>query len=68
MYYGELHTQSTTERKIMKKKCDSRISISLSKEQHKQLVELSDRKDASIAWVVRQAITEYLIKKNNNDD
>ncbi|QUN06368.1 MULTISPECIES: CopG family transcriptional regulator [Shewanella] len=52
----------------MKRKCDSRISISLSLEQHKELVQLSEKNDVSIAWLVRQAITFYLFKNSNKQD
>lgn len=53
---------------VMKPKCDSRISISLSSKHHSQLSELSDRKEVSIAWLVRKAITQYLDNQDNQDN
>lgn len=44
----------------MKKKCDSRITISLPGEHYKMLIELSEIKDVSMAWLIRQAVNDYL--------
>ena len=42
------------------KKKEYRTSVILSDEQHQQLKALADKQDASIAWVIRQAITQFL--------
>jgi len=42
------------------KKKEYRTSVILSDEQHQQLKALADRQDASIAWVIRQAIARFL--------
>jgi predicted transcriptional regulator len=41
-------------------KKDYRTSVILSDEHHRQLKILADRQDASIAWVIRQAIARFL--------
>jgi hypothetical protein len=42
------------------KKKEYRTSVILSEEQHLQLKALADKQDASIAWVIRQAIVRFL--------
>lgn len=42
------------------KKKEYRTSVILSDEQHQQLKMLADKQDASIAWVIRQAIARFL--------
>jgi len=39
-----------------------RTTVSLSEEQHKQLQALADAHSLSIAWVIRQAVGEFLDK------
>lgn len=42
------------------KKKEYRTSVILSDEQHQQLKALAEKQDASIAWVIRQAIMQFL--------
>ena len=39
-----------------------RTTVSLSKEQHKQLQALADANSLSVAWLIRQAVGEFLDK------
>lgn len=47
-------------RKNPEKTGPHRLSISLSPEQHMELVEIADRNKVSVAWVVREAIERLL--------
>lgn len=51
----------------MKKKCDSRLSISLTVEHYKRLREMSEEQEVSIAWVVRKAIDRYIENESSKD-
>ncbi|EGQ9248935.1 hypothetical protein CGH85_22690 [Vibrio parahaemolyticus] len=44
----------------MKKKCKSRMSISLTEEHYEKLCVLSEEKDVSLAWLIRQAVEAYI--------
>lgn len=39
-----------------------RQNISMEPEQMKQLVEYCQKEERSISWVIRQALTEYLVR------
>jgi metal-responsive CopG/Arc/MetJ family transcriptional regulator len=45
---------------VKKRPSTVRFSITLPKEQHKELERLSDRKRVSLAWVIRDAVEKYL--------
>lgn len=42
-----------------------RTSVSLPKEQHAQLEEIAETNDVSIAWVIRQAVNQFLERTQN---
>jgi predicted transcriptional regulator len=42
-----------------------RITVSLPEPQHKQIQQLAEDNNLSVAWVVRQAVTHFL-KENDN--
>ena len=44
----------------MKKKCKSRMSVSLTEEHYEKLCVLSEEKDVSLAWLIRQAVEAYI--------
>ena len=42
-----------------------RVSVSLPKEQHQQIQMLAENNSLSVAWLVRQAVNEFLEKNDN---
>ena len=42
------------------KKVAARLSVGLSKPQHAALTALAERNDATVAWLVRRAVAEFL--------
>lgn len=47
----------------MKKKA-TRITVSFSEHEHAALEAIARREDASLSWVVRRAVSEYLTTRN----
>ena len=41
-----------------------RISVSLPKDQHQQVQDLAEINSLSVAWLVRQAVSEFLDRNN----
>jgi hypothetical protein len=48
------------------KKVASRLSVGLSEPQHAALVALADQNEATVAWLVRRAIAEFLEKHGSS--
>lgn len=42
------------------KKVAARLSVGLSKPQHAALTALAEQNEATVAWLVRRAVTEFL--------
>lgn len=42
-----------------------RTTVSISSEQLQKLQSLADKHDLSLAWLIRQAVSEYLDRMNN---
>lgn len=47
-------------RKKLSSKASHRLSVSLTEEQHIELVEIAEKNRVSVAWVVREAIERLL--------
>ncbi|GAA5082164.1 ribbon-helix-helix domain-containing protein [Roseibacterium beibuensis] len=41
-------------------KASHRLSVSLTEEQHKELLEIAEKNKVSVAWVIREAIERLL--------
>lgn len=48
------------------KKVGSRLSVGLSEPQHAALVALADQNEATVAWLVRRAVAEFLEKHGSS--
>ena len=44
-----------------------RVTVSLPQEDHNKLEKIAYNKRVSIAWVIREAITEYIIGENDEN-
>lgn len=49
-----------TSRKKTTPKASHRLSVSLTEEQHTELLEIAEKNKVSVAWVVREAIERLL--------
>ena len=49
-----------------KERKDFRVSVSLSPRVHAEVMELADKSDVSVAWVVRYAVTELVERYREN--
>ncbi len=47
-------------RKMSTPKASHRLSVSLTEEQHSELIEIAEKNKVSVAWVVREAIERLL--------
>ena len=47
----------------MPKKKSIRTTIALEEGQHKHVVKIAEESDASVAWVIRQAVTWFLAER-----
>ena len=45
-----------------------RISVSLPKDQHQQVQDLAEINSLSVAWLVRQAVSEFLDRNNKSQE
>lgn len=43
----------------------TRITVSIPESQHKQILQLAEENNLSVAWVVRQAVNHFLEKNDN---
>lgn len=51
---------ASTTRKKLSPRASHRLSVSLTEEQHSELLEIADKNKVSVAWVVREAIERLL--------
>jgi len=47
-------------RKVTRRKLPNRLTISLAKNQRRQLLDIADEESSSVAFVVRKAVDTYL--------
>lgn len=50
----------TASKKKSTPKASHRLSVSLTEEQHSELIEIAEKNKVSVAWVVREAIERLL--------
>lgn len=45
-----------------------RITVSIPEQQHEQIQVLAEKNSLSVAWLVRQAVSDFLEKTENQQD
>jgi len=63
---SDLTYKNTTGTLLAAAQKSSRATVSFTERDHQRLSELAEAQDVSVAWVIRQAVTEYL-ERNRPD-